>query len=105
MVGNQMEQVTKENIKHRRDFKNLPEFIDYLVNICTFNLDRTLIQGRVNRGVHPYDAITMKKKVKPGRNHPYKRQWKSRQAIHANDKARQLENKSLPLNRTVKKHS
>ena len=67
--------VTRDTIKHQGDFKNRNDFTDYLFNLCEIGLKEALIYSRLARNQHPFDIITARKVLKPGRNHPYKREY------------------------------
>lgn len=70
--------VTRDTIKRQSDFASRNDFVDYLFDLCEIGLSRDLIYGRIGRNYHPYDAITTRKVKKPGRNHPYKKQFRQR---------------------------
>lgn len=72
------------DLKKQADFESRNDYADYLFEQCEIGLSRDLIYNRINRGWSPVKTITTPKITKPGRDHPYKRQY--HQTAHLREK-------------------
>jgi hypothetical protein len=68
------------SLKKQSEFESRNDYVDYLFEQCQIGLSRELIYGRIQRNWNPERAITEPKIKKPGRDHPYKKQYRQNQS-------------------------